>query len=50
MLAVPIVEFAPDHRQVHRPLDDLVVVPSLHGKMVTFKHRPHTETYINVII
>lgn len=28
MSSVPLVEFGPDHGQVHRPLDDLVVMTS----------------------
>lgn len=32
MLTVPLVELGSDHRQVHGPLDDLVVMASLHEK------------------
>lgn len=37
MSGVPLVEFGPDHRQVHGPLNDLVVMTSLREKAVTFK-------------
>lgn len=35
MSGIPLVEFGPDHRQVHRPLNDLVVMTSLHEKPAT---------------
>lgn len=38
MLTVPLVELGSDHRQVHGPLDDLVVMTSLHGKH-RYSHR-----------
>lgn len=36
-LSIPLIELGPDHRQVHWPLDDLVVMASLHAKAVTFE-------------
>lgn len=37
MVGIPLVEFGSDHRQVDRPLYDLVVMTSLHEKAITFK-------------
>lgn len=37
MSGIPLVEFGPDHGQVHGPLDDLVVMTSLCEKAATFK-------------
>lgn len=36
MLSIPLVESGPDHSQVHGPLNDLVVMTSLHEKAEAF--------------
>lgn len=41
MLTVALVELGPDHGQVHGPLDDLVVMTSLHEK--------HHYTWLDLI-
>lgn len=37
MSRIPLIEFGSDYRQIHWPLDDLVVMASLHEKAVIFK-------------
>ncbi len=42
MSGIPLVEFGPDHGQVHRPLDDLVVMTSLREKALTILDQIHS--------
>ncbi len=37
MSGTPLVEFGPDHRQIHRPLNDLVVMTSLCEKAAALR-------------
>ncbi len=37
MVGIPLVEFGSDHRQVNRPLYDLVIMTSLREKATTLK-------------
>lgn len=53
VLSIPLVEFGSDHGQIHRPLNDLVVMTSLHEKTETFntgldKIHPDTKVSFNI--